>query len=640
MASLVSRSIGMLAALTFTLAAPALAADAPALALPDWKAPADAPAIPFQLGGGAPAYAVWGGVEGGALRTYPDDLLPAVFERTLAVEKLDLAGGRIEWVFTGERGGFTVSVDAAQVTLAQRFYDSPAFNLQAEKPARHGEWHQPEVSKPFTGPLLAITVRTDHKLGLEVALNGETVLAQKCLLDVSRHQLRLSGKKAAAAGRVLSPPAVAATVRVDPAKKFQTMIGFGGIATPTAYAILSPEGKRLWWNLVARYNLLIQREYPIGTRLAPAMDNWDRLADATPHYYGDNFPNGEISDFRYIRTLRQLGGKVWFEFWALPPWVDKDVDKYAAAVVAYCRASKEKAGAPPNVVGIQNEVKQTDEQWHKMTLALRRELDKAGFKVVRIHISDDGSLAGGIGRAKAFRASAEAWAAIDYAASHMYDYQGHFTNPDAFDATLLGWKAAAGEKPFLSTELCINNSAYQWPTYRLALAMGQLYHKNLTVIDAAAICYCWTLINVEQPSYGWTRTLCVTDAARGFVPAATSHQLRVFGAFSRRIREGMVRVEARSSQADLLVSAFEGGGARTVVLLNRSASPLRASVAWPGGGYKEVEIADPYHENTVAAAPAPAADGSVEVAVPPGAFVTLTSAPLGKLPDGFASDGL
>ena len=114
----------------------------------------------------------------------------------------------------------------------------------------------------------------------------------------------------------------------------------------------------------------------------------------------------------------------------------------------------------------------------------------------------------------------------------------------------------------------------------------------------------------------------------------------MFGAFSRRIREGMVRVEAQSPQADLLTSAFEGsGGARTAVLLNRSAVPQQVSVAWPGAGLKEVELADPYHENTASPAPAPAADGSVEVTVPPGALVTLTSVPLGKLPDGFAPEG-
>ena len=307
---------------------------------------------------------------------------------------------------------------------------------------------------------------------------------------------------------------------------------------------------------MCEYNLLIQREYPIGRRLNPEMDNWDKLEDATPHYYGDNFPNGEVSDFEYIKTLRRLGGKVLFEFWALPPWTEGDAEKYAEAMVDYCRVSKEKAGAPPDIVGIQNEKRQTERMWHKMTLTLRRKLDEAGFESVQIHMSDAGTLAGGIKRAKVFQSSKQVWAAIDYSATHMYDYQNFFTNPDGFDNLLTQWKELAGGKPFLSTELCINNDKYQWPTYRVALTMGQLYHKNLVLADASAVCYCWTLLNVVQPSFGWTRTLTVPDRSHGFVPVATSHQLRVFGAFSRRVHEGMTRIEARTDVNDLMVSAF------------------------------------------------------------------------------------
>ncbi|MFZ2148085.1 MAG: hypothetical protein WAV28_12770 [Sedimentisphaerales bacterium] len=36
-------------------------------------------------------------------------------------------------------------------------------------------------------------------------------------------------------------------------------------------------------------------------------------------------------------------------------------------------------------------------------------------------------------------------------------------------------------KPFLSTELCINNDKYQWATYRVALTMGQLYHTIASI---------------------------------------------------------------------------------------------------------------------------------------------------------------
>ena len=596
--------------------------------LPEWRTPDGVEATAFELGAGKGEFQAWG--RGRDLRVFFDELLPALFERTIVLDEFG-PGAELSWIFTGLHGGFTVTIDANQVSLSQRFYDSPAFNQIGESKTRHPEWSAPVQRVAYQGRLKALTVTMDHKLGLSVALNGRTVLRQECLFDLSRHQLRLAGGDAATVrGQLLRPSPESAAVRVDSSKRYQTMMGFGGIATPTAYAQLSAEGKSLWWKLLRQYNLLIQREYPIGRRLNEQMDNWDVLGDATPHYYGDNFPNGEIGDFDYIKEIRRLGGKVWFEFWALPPWVGQDAEKYAQAMVRYCQVSKERAGAPPDVVGIQNEVDQPAAMYHQMTLSLRRRLDEAGFKSVRIHMSDSSNLAGGIKRAEKFRDSRNAWAAIDYSATHMYDYQGFFMDPDGFDARMMQWKKLAADKPFLSTELCINNNKYQWPTYRIALTMGQLYHKNLVLTDAVAICYCWTLLNVEQPSYGWTRSLCVPDPSHGFVPAASSYQLRVFGAYSRRVREGMTRVQAGSAAADLLVSAFTGASDKgTVVILNRSTRPRRVQVHWPGVTFTEIERADPYHENDVRKAPAGRADGATEVTIEPGALATLTNVPLG-----------
>jgi O-glycosyl hydrolase len=593
---------------------------------PEWQIPDGVEGTAFELGAGKGEFQAWG--RGRDLRVFFDEFLPALFERTIALEEFG-PGAELSWIFTGPHGGFTVTIDANQVSLSQRFYDSPAFI--AESKARHPEWSAPAQRIAYQGRLEALTVRMDHKLGLSVALNGRPVLREDCLFDLSRHQLRLAGAEAAIVrGRMLAPTPESAAVRVDSSRRYQTMMGFGGIATPTAYAQLSTEGKNLWWKLVREYNLLIQREYPIGRRLNEQMDNWDMPGDATPHYYGDNFPNGEISDFDYIKEIRRLGGKVWFEFWALPPWVGQDVEKYAEAMVRYCQVSKQRAGAPPDIVGIQNEVDQSAPLFHQMTLSLRRRLDEAGFKSVRIHMSDSSSLSGGIKRAEKFLASEQAWAAIDYSATHMYDYQSFFTDPDGFDARMTQWKKLTGDKPFLSTELCINNNKYQWPTYRVALTMGQLYHKNLVLTDAVAICYCWTLLNVEQPSYGWTRSLCVPDPSHGFVPAASSYQLRVFGAYSRRIREGMARVDAQSAAADLLVSAFAGeGNAGTVVVLNRSTKPRLVRVYWPGVTFTEMELVDPYNENSVRKAPAKQADGATHITIEPGALTTLTNVPLG-----------
>lgn len=626
--------------------------EAKPIQLPSWTPTKDTHRkLPVLLSAKQSPEHIWG--HGTGLPTfYVDEFLTAFFQRTLAIHQVELGGGALEWVFTGDEGGITISVTDKELEVQERFYESPGFRNIVEGPrTRHPEYISKTSRLSFTGAVQAVSVTLDHRLYLRVALNGQEVFQSTCAFDLTRHQIRLTSVKGNLRAECLFPESVSCTVEVNSKNRHQTMIGFGGITTPTAYAQLSREGRRRWWELLCEYNLLIQREYPIGTRLNPETDNWQRLADAMPHYYGDNFPNGEVSDFDYIRTLRKLDGKVFFEFWMLPPWTTQDwrdpagklrkgvVDpaKYVEAMLAYCRASRERAGAPPEVVGIQNERQQPLPLWSEMTSALRKGLDEAGFRDVRIHMSDAGSLGRGIEWLEQLRGLPRAWADTDFVASHMYDYQGTLTDPDQFDKRLLRWKELSGGRPFLSTELCVNSDDYQWKSYRLAFSMGQLYHKNLVLTDASAICYCWTLLNVVQPSYGWSRTLFVPDPSQGFTPRASSHQLRVYGAFSRRVREGMVRVDARSDDPDLLVSAFVGSkGERTMILLNRGVVSRTVSDPWPGVEFTWAELVDPYHAGQVF----DRADGvGGRNVLPPGSILTLTDVPLRSLPDGFEIEG-
>jgi hypothetical protein len=586
--------------------------------LPDWHAPGDVESTALNLDERS-AVSPWGAKR--QARLYFDELLPACFERTLMIDGLKQTP--VGWIFTGPRAGVTIEIGGDTVTLSHRFYDSSAFNEIAggSWPPLHPQWAAPPQTVGFTGRLRAVTLRVDCKLGLTLLLNGEPVHQELWLPDLTRHQVRLGNLHGELRGSMLRPAPRPVIVRVNSEKRFQSVLGFGGIAIPTAYAMLSGDAKRQWWRLIAEYNLLVQREYPMGNQLHPSMDNLDTLADAVPHYYGDNFPNSEVSDFEYLRKLRALGGQVWFEFWSLPPWIGQNVESYAKAIVRYCQISQARAGAPPEIVGIQNELAQPPEMWHRMTLTLRRALDAAGFTSVRIHMSDDAHLGSGAMRALAFKENRAAWAAIDYGASHQYDYQNHLTNPDSYDATIDGWNAAAGEKPFLSTEICVNDPRFQHDSYRLALGIGQLYHKNLSRLNAVAIAYCWTLLNVTQPSYGATRSLWVPDESHGFVPVASSHQLRVFGAYSRRIQRGMIRVAAVVDHADVLVTAFEAeDGRSTLVALNRSLRPVRLRIDWPGRTFTERELADPYHQNEATMAH--------DMMIGAGAIVTFTNVPL------------
>jgi O-glycosyl hydrolase len=596
---------------------------------------------------------VWG-VHGEVYpRSYFGEFLPALVDRTLVFDDFDLsANGILSWIFTGPRAGFTVQFKPGEVSLTQRYYDSPGLApLLTHPPASHfAESISDSSTVKFQGRVQSVRVALDSRLRLELFVNGSRLLQQTCVMDVERHQLAYAGASPSVHGAMLDPEVETATVEVHPDRKHQTMLGFGGTTTPPAYVLLSPEGKRRWWELLCEYNLLLHRDYPMGKHLDAEMDNWASGADASPHYYGDNFPNCEVSDFHYIEAIRKVGGRVMFEFWQLPAWarqsewkdssgsVHHDVanpEQYTRAVMDYCQSSKQHAGSPPDYIGIQNELGQPPEIWNQMTLSLREALDYAGFKKIKLYMPDRPFISRGIQTAKAFRQFPGAWKAIDFSAVHMYDFQQHFTDPDGYDASLTEWHEATEGRPFLSTELCVNDTKYQEQSYRVALVMGQLYHKNLTLAAASAICYCWTLLNVQQPSFGWTRSLFVPDPSAGFVPKASSCQLRVYGSFSRRVQEGMVRLEAESSNLDLMVTAYAGSnGARTLIALNRSLKTQRMTITWPAANFRFAELTDPYRQNVLVENPVPQ-NGNLDIIVQPGSIVTLSTVPLKTLPPDF-----
>ena len=398
-----------------------------------------------------------------------------------------------------------------------------------------------------------------------------------------------------------------------------------------AFHAMSQADQNRWFQMLSENNLLIEREYPIGVHLKQDLSNYATLTDAVPHYYGDNFPTGEISDFAYNKRIFAMGGHVLFEFWGLPEWMKKkgditvDADEYVRAIVGYCKQSIVKTGRPPDVVGVQNEIVQNKATWSEMILRLRSGLDNAGFKAVKIHMPDNSNLEGGIKAATTLRSDQEVWKALDYSASHVYDYQKSFNNPDAFDTTVKRWNDIIEDKPFLLTELTINDRRYQtMSSYQTAFAMAQLYQKALTDLNAKLLAYCWLLLDPEQPTFGATRSLFVLDRNDLLHPKPSGPILRTFLAFSRRLPQNMIRIDLKSDDEDIRASAFTTGEkGQTLILLNRSVVPRK--IDWKGFrvSFTTMEITDPYHANSIEIAP-PSGDLTLQ----PGQIVTLTNVPL------------
>ncbi len=571
-------------------------------------------------------------------RVYVHEELPALFRRTVRLDSDIPQQCSLSWIFTGPHAGLTVELTPTKVRLLERFYDSTGLDGGGNYPQKTIR----DTERTYLGHPRTLTVVVDAHLAVTVLLNGEQVLWQPLVFDLTRHQLMFTGPRhehRILSGSILQQPAESASITVDPSHTHQTMIGFGGSPSVPAYAELSPSGKQQYWDILRHYNLLIDREYPMGTQLKPDLSNADDLADASPHYYGDNFPNGEVSDFDYSRHTRTLGGEVLYEMWALPKWAVQAYtpqgapvvdawgkaittaakpDVYARLVVDFCKLAKAKSGAAPEIVGVENEVEQAPEIFAAMTTTLRKALDAAGFSSTKIQMADAPYLWMASHRADDLKHYPQAWHDTDFTAAHQYDVQEFLANPDLYDARLTAMHNASDGKPFLATEICLNDPAYQEPSYRLALQVAQLYQKDLTDAGAEMLLYCWLILDVEQPTFGGSRSLLVPDRDHGFVPVASSFQLRTLGAFSRHVLKGMRRVDAASTNPDLLTVAFTDGTHSTLIVLNRSTAPQQLHTTWPGIHWTTAEHTTFYSANVDSAVP-------VDLTVQPGEILTLSN---------------
>ena len=607
-----------------------------ALELPEGPAAVGAQIDRFEFVSDGPIGPGWTRPDEIARKYLPEDL-PAIFERTVALDGAVAPHTTLRWIFTGPHAGFKVELSASKIRLSEHYYDSFGF-YEGQGGFPEKEIYDQERS--FTGRAKTLTVIADEHLAVRVIVNGVEVLQAPMLFDVTRHQLMYAAPRAehiVLSGSVLRPTAKPVTVTIAQSEKHQTMLGFGGSPSIPAYVELSEAGKARYWQMLKRYNLLLNREYPMGSELKHDLSNMDTLKYATPHYYGDNFPNGEISDFAYNKRIAEMGGDTIYELWALPKWATeaysgpKVIDawnksikqqaiaaEYARIVVGYSQKQKAATGVAPLIVGVGNEVEQPPAVYAEMTRVLRRELNKAGFATTRIHMADAPYMWMGTERVKELAKDAEAWKAFNYTAAHEYDFQEYAANPDLYDTRLRAMREASKEKEFLATEICLNDGHLQEHSFRVAFAAAQLYHKNLTILDAVGLMYCWLILDVEEPSFGGSRSLLVPDRTKGWVPVASSFELRVLGAYSRHIVKGMQRVSATVEDGDLLTTAFADQKNETLVMVNRGTAARSVKVAGAAHKWAQMERTGTGEENAVSAVP-------VEIVVEPGEIVVLST---------------
>jgi hypothetical protein len=110
----------------------------------------------------------------------------------------------------------------------------------------------------------------------------------------------------------------------------------------------------------------------------------------------------------------------------------------------------------------------------------------------------------------------------------------------------------------------------------------------------------------------------VPDRVNGWVPAASSFELRVLGAYSRHILKGMKRVSVESLDPDLLATAFAGDGNETLILVNRASTARKITVQGATHPWNEIERTNLQEANAVSAVPN-------DLTVQPGEIVVLST---------------
>jgi hypothetical protein len=174
--------------------------------------------------------------------------LPSFFIRHLQFHSFSFREGLFEWVFTGDQGACNLAISRDSIWFFQRYYDSYGFNKLKGGEIylkRHPEtiWLMQVIS--YSGKPENITISLDHRMILKLYINGIKVSEQACLFDLTEHQLRFNGREPSITGDLLQPATGGVQISVNWQSKKQKMIGWGGIATPMAYHLLSEKGKEM-----------------------------------------------------------------------------------------------------------------------------------------------------------------------------------------------------------------------------------------------------------------------------------------------------------------------------------------------------------------------------------------------------------
>lgn len=393
-----------------------------------------------------------------------------------------------------------------------------------------------------------------------------------------------------------APTPTAVDLTLDLAKRYQTILGFGGFGAQNVYWSGGPfTSERFVRDIAEDLGCSIIRD-ELPTSFEIENDNPDpnqtdlSRYNLTQRVPGHHVPFGERVP--HLRALREAGVQTFIaSVWSPAPWMKwnnrldngtqqnsapaynrnptsasnqlkvENYEEFAESCVAYCRLFRREVGVELYGLSIQNEPRFSQsyqscvydgDALRDVLKVVGRRFRKEGLPTKLFVPEDVGWLDGVRNMTLPILNDPEARQYVGMVATHGYALDG--VQPASTDATT--WQAMFGWGEPYNLPLWMTETSGFKDNHEGAMALAKAMYTALRFGNVAAWVF-WSLSEGQASEY----SLMGADGTK-------TKRYYVSKQYYRYIRPGAVRVEAKTPDADLLPLAFISGGLPTLVITN------------------------------------------------------------------------
>jgi O-glycosyl hydrolase len=382
-----------------------------------------------------------------------------------------------------------------------------------------------------------------------------------------------AGLLAFAHSRASPSPAQTVSVTVELRATRQVIDGFGSSERVWSDPHLADD-PRVDVPVAAQEKILRLLYGTIGlTRVRDVLDQGVQKKAGGPFDFHGKLADDHVA---YVEQARRFGLRLFFPGPVyLEPWMqESEPGGTVTWAMAMLRRWRE-LGAEPKYYAPLNEpwvAGNYSPDWMlQVVLQLGRRLKAEGFDT-KLVIPDDENPADALRRARAVLANAEARGYVGALAYHVY----RWGNWDPEDVSALRKLAKTYNLPLWMTEY----SSTGYTDWDSSMDWAKKMHLLLAEGDVDAIDYLWGFFGEK---YGTDAMVSIHFDSGRYVSHAVTPVGWITAHYARYVRPGDVRIVARSTSKNVLVTAYKGPSRVVVVATNPEGSPVTIRVRFVEG---------------------------------------------------------